>query len=389
MRLAARTRSIAPFFAMELSKQAQALSAQGKDVIQLNIGEPDFTAAPAVLAAMTTAVKAQKTQYTAALGLQPLREAIAQHYWDLYGVRVPACRIVVTAGASAALLLACAALVEVGDEVLLADPCYPCNRHFVGVHGGTTKLIATDASTRYQLSAAAVAAHWGERTQGVLLASPANPTGTSLAYDELGALCAAVKARGGYRIVDEIYLGLSYDTGEFGRRSVLALDPDAIVVQSFSKYFSMTGWRLGWMVAPEPLVPVLETLAQHLFICPSAPAQHAALACFEAESLAIYEQRRAAFKARRDYLVPALRDLGFGVPIMPDGAFYVYADISKFSTNSQQFAQDLLQQAHVAVTPGLDFGIAAPQTHVRFSYANDLAQLQAAVERIGRFVSRG
>jgi aspartate/methionine/tyrosine aminotransferase len=383
MRLASRTQSIAPFFAMELSKQANALAAQGKDVIKLNIGEPDFAAAPAVVAAMHSAVDAQKTQYTDALGLQPLREAIAQHYWDLYGVRVPASRIVVTAGASAALLLTCAALVEVGDEVLLADPCYPCNRHFVGVQGGTTKLIATDASTRYQLSAAAVAAHWGERTQGVLLASPANPTGTSLAYEELGALCAAVKARGGYRIVDEIYLGLSYD-GE--RRSVLALDPDAVVVQSFSKYFSMTGWRLGWIVAPEPLVPVLETLAQHLFICPSAPAQHAALACFEAESLAIYEERRKAFKARRDYLVPALCELGFGVPIMPDGAFYVYADVSKFSSDSTQFAQDLLQQAHVAVTPGLDFGIAAPKQHVRISYANDLTQLQSAVDRMGRFL---
>jgi aspartate/methionine/tyrosine aminotransferase len=382
-----------PFFAMELSKQANALAALGKDVIKLNIGEPDFAAAPAVVAAMTAAVQHQKTQYTDALGLQPLREAIAQHYWDLYGVRVAANRIVVTAGASAALLLACAALVEVGDEVLLADPCYPCNRHFVGVQGGTTKLIATDASTRYQLSAAAVAAHWGERTQGVLLASPANPTGTSLAYDELGALCAAVKARGGYRIVDEIYLGLSYDNGELGRRSVLALDPDAVVVQSFSKYFSMTGWRLGWIVAPEPLVPVLETLAQHLFICPSAPAQHAALACFEAESLAIYEQRRSAFKARRDYLVPALRELGFGVPIMPDGAFYVYANISQFSNastpNSTQFAQDLLQQAHVAVTPGLDFGIASPQHHVRLSYATDMTQLQAAVDRMGRFLKRG
>lgn len=386
MRLASRTQSIAPFFAMELSKQANALIAQGKDVIKLNIGEPDFAAAPAVQAAMVAALKAGKTQYTDALGIAPLREAIAQHYWDIYGVRVPASRIVVTAGASAALLLACAALVDVGDEVLMADPCYPCNRHFVGVHGGTTKLIATDASTRYQLSAAAVEAHWGERTRGVLLASPANPTGTALTHSELAVLCAAVKARGGFRIVDEIYLGLSYESE---RKSVLSFDDDAVVVQSFSKYFSMTGWRLGWIVAPEPLVPVLETLAQHLFICPSAPTQYAALACFEAESLALYEQRRAAFKARRDYLVPALRELGFGVPLVPDGAFYVYADISKFSQDSTPFANDLLHQAHVAVTPGMDFGITAPQRHVRFSYASDLAQLEAAVDRMGRYLKRG
>jgi aspartate/methionine/tyrosine aminotransferase len=374
---------------MELSKQANALIAQGKDVIKLNIGEPDFAAAPAVQAAMIAALNAGKTQYTDALGIAPLREAIAQHYWDIYGVRVSASRIVVTAGASAALLLACAALVDVGDEVLMADPCYPCNRHFVGVHGGTTQLIATDASTRYQLSAAAVDAHWRQHTRGVLLASPANPTGTSLTQDELGALCTAVKVRGGFRIVDEIYLGLSYDDQGAGRRSVLSFDNDAVVVQSFSKYFSMTGWRLGWIVAPEPLVPVLETLAQHLFICPSAPTQYAALACFEADSLMLYEQRRAAFKARRDYLVPALSDLGFNVPIMPDGAFYVYADVSKFSNDSTQFAQALLQQTHVAVTPGLDFGIAAPQQHVRFSYASSMDNLQAAVDRMGQFLKRG
>jgi aspartate/methionine/tyrosine aminotransferase len=418
MRLASRTQAIAPFFAMELSKQAQALAAGGADVIKLNIGEPDFTAAPDVVAAMQAALAGQKTQYTAALGIAPLREAIAQHYWQVYGIRVPARRIVVTAGGSAALLLACAALVEPGDEVLMADPCYPCNRHFVGTYGGTTKLIATDATSRYQLSAQSVAAHWGERSRGVLLASPANPTGTALSPAELAALCAVVKAKGGYRIVDEIYLGLSYPA-EGGtlhpqasaqanaRHSVLSFDDGAVVVQSFSKYFNMTGWRLGWMVVPDAMLGAVEALAQHLFICPSALAQHAALGCFTADSLALYEQRRAAFQARRDYLVPALRGLGFGVPVMPDGAFYVYADISalaRFGTavadgvnlaggagktgfnDSSAFAQQLLMQAHVAVTPGLDFGIAAPQQHVRFSYANDLTQLKLAVERIGRWL---
>ena len=311
MRLATRTTHITPFQAMEFSKAAALLQAQGKDVIQLNIGEPDFTAAPAVVAAMQAAVGNAQTQYSPALGLPALREAIAQHYQDLYGIAVAPSRIVVTAGASAALLLACAALVEPGDEVLMADPCYPCNRHFVGSYGGATTLIPTDASTRFQLTAALVDQHWSARTQGVMLATPANPTGTSIAFDELAAICAATRARGGYRIVDEIYLGLSYGTA---RRSVLECDPDAVVVQSFSKYFNMTGWRLGWIVAPEALVPVLERLAQNLFICASSPAQHAALACFEAQSLALYEQRRAAFQARRDYLVPALRDLSFGVP---------------------------------------------------------------------------
>ena len=386
MRIAQRAQAIAPFFAMELSKQAQALAAQGHDVIKLNIGEPDFGAAPAVVAAMRAAVTEQKTQYTAALGIAPLRESIAQHYADTYGVHVSPSRIVVTAGGSAALLLACAALVDVGDEVLMADPCYPCNRQFVGSYGGTTKLVPTDASTRYQLNAAHIATHWGERSRGVLLASPANPTGTALPLAELAAVCAAVKARGGYRIVDEIYLGLSYsDT----RQSVLSVDDEAVVVQSFSKYFNMTGWRLGWIIAPEWLVPTLEKLAQHLFICPSTPTQHAALACFQADSLALYEERRAAFKARRDYLVPALRNLGFGVPVMPDGAFYVYADVSKFSTDSAAFAQTLLHRAHVAVTPGLDFGDAAPRQHVRFSYAAGLETLHAAVNRLDKVTRTG
>ena len=381
MRLAQRAQQIAPFFAMELSKQAQTLRDQGHDVIKLNIGEPDFGAAPAVVAAMTQAITEQKTQYTDALGIAPLREAIAQHYADTYGVTVAPSRIVVTAGGSAALLLVCAALVELGDELLMADPCYPCNRQYVASYGGTTKLVPTDASTRYQLNAAHIETHWSERSRGVLLASPSNPTGTALPVDEMAAVCAAVKAKGGYRIVDEIYLGLTY--GET-RQSVLSVDNDAVVVQSFSKYFNMTGWRLGWIIAPEWLVPALEKLAQHLFICPSAPTQHAALACFQTESLALYEERRAAFKARRDYLVPALRDLGFGVPIMPDGAFYVYADVSKFSGDSAAFAQMLLHRAHVAVTPGLDFGDAAPQQHVRFSYAASLDRLEQAVERMGK-----
>jgi aspartate/methionine/tyrosine aminotransferase len=369
---------------MEFSKAAQQLSAQGADVIQLNIGEPDFTAAPAVVSAMQVAVGNAQTQYTPALGLPALREAIAQHYQEVYGVTVAPSRIVVTAGASAALLLACAALVEPGDEVLMADPCYPCNRHFVGSYGGTTQLIPTDASTRFQLTQALLDQHWSPRTQGVMLATPANPTGTSIPFEQLAAICASAKARGAYRIVDEIYVGLTYDGV---RRSVLECDPDAVVVQSFSKYFNMTGWRLGWIVAPEALVPVLERLAQNLFICASSPAQRAALACFESASLALYETRRAAFKARRDYLVPALQNLGFTVPVVPDGAFYVYADVSRFSDDSAQFARDVLHNAHVALTPGLDFGQQSPKQYVRFSYAADLSRLQLAVARLGSYLN--
>lgn len=383
LRLAQRTQHITPFQAMEFSKAAAVLRQQGHDVISLNIGEPDFSAAPAVVAAMHRALDAGLTQYSPALGIAPLRRAIAKHYADHYQVDVSPERIVITAGASAGLLLTCAALVEHGDGVLMADPCYPCNRHFVSSYGGHAQLVPTDASTRFQLTAAHINQHWQANTHGVMLATPANPTGTAVPMGELSAICNAVKSRGGYRIVDEIYLGLSYDEP---CRSVLSVDPDAIVIQSFSKYFNMTGWRLGWIVAPEPLVPVLERLAQNLFICASTAAQHAALACFEPDSLALFETRRLAFKARRDYLVPALQALGFGVPIVPDGAFYVYADISAFSNDSAQFARDVLQHAHVALTPGMDFGQHAPKQYVRFSYATDKVLLEEAVQRLKAYL---
>ena len=308
MQFAARTEKIEPFYVMEVAKAAQALAAQVADSANpmsfLNIGEPDFTAAPLVQQAAQTAIAQGQTQYTSALGLPALRTAIGQWYSDRFGVQVDAGRIVVTAGASAALQLACLALVNAGDEVLMPDPSYPCNRHFVSSADGVARLIATTPDQRYQLTSEQVQAHWGAQTRGVLLASPSNPTGTSIAPDELQRIHAVVQSKGGFTIVDEIYLGLSYEEA-FGR-SALALGEDIISINSFSKYFSMTGWRLGWMVLPPAMVPVVERLAQNLFICPSTIAQHAALACFAPESLALYEQRRAQFKARRGFFIPAL-----------------------------------------------------------------------------------
>ena len=296
-------------------------------------------------------------------------------------------RIVVTAGASAGLLLACAALVGEGDEVLMPDPCYPCNRHFVSAFGGTPVLVAADAGQRYQLTGADVARAWGPRTRGVIVASPSNPTGTSMTEPQLREMLAAVRARDGFAIVDEIYQGLSYDHAPL---SALQVDSDVITVNSFSKYFNMTGWRLGWLVVPQALVPVFEKLAQNLFICPSAIAQHAALACFHPDAIAIYETRRREFQRRRDFLVPALRELGFQVPVMPDGAFYVYADIGAVdhpaAGDSSAFSMAMLAAAHVAIVPGDDFGFAAPQRHVRFSYATSYARLEEAVQRIGRLL---
>jgi aspartate/methionine/tyrosine aminotransferase len=397
MQFSTRAQRIEPFYVMEVAKAAQALAREvahtDQPVIFLNIGEPDFTAPALVQEAAARAIGSGATQYTNALGLEPLREAISGWYASRFGLDVTARRIVVTAGASAALQLACLALIEAGDEILMPDPSYPCNRHFVSAAEGSAKLIPSGAAERFQLSAAQVQAHWGDKTRGVLLASPSNPTGTSIDPTELRRIHEVVKSKGGITIVDEIYLGLSYDDA-FGQ-TALAIDDDIISINSFSKYFNMTGWRLGWMVVPDAMVPVVERLAQNLFICASTISQHAALACFAPESIAEFERRRAEFKARRDYFLPQLNRLGLSVPVMPDGAFYAWADCSQMAHKlgvapgancSWDFAHALLQQAHIAATPGRDFGTADTARHIRFSTANSMAQLQEAVARMERLL---
>jgi aspartate/methionine/tyrosine aminotransferase len=391
MKIARRAERIEPFYVLEVAKAAAELEQQaGNDaqaMIHLTIGEPDFTAPPLVQEAAIRAIRAGTTQYTPAIGLGALRERISDWYSQRFGIHVPASRIVVTAGASAALQLVCTALIEAGDEVLMPDPCYPCNRHFVLAAEGQPVVIPTTAAERFQLSADKVAEHWNHNTRGVLLASPSNPTGTSMQPDELRRIHDFVQSRGGITLLDELYLGLSHDAA-FGQTG-LALDENVISINSFSKYFSMTGWRLGWLVAPEPLVPVIERLAQNFFLCPSAVAQHAALACFEPESIAEYERRRAEFKARRDWFIPALEEIGFRVPVAPDGAFYAWADCSAWCEawglpSSWEFAFEAMKRAQVAVSPGRDFGQADTARFVRFSTANAMENLQEAVARLGR-----
>jgi len=390
MRLASRLEHIAPFYVMECAKAAEAIAcspacdpaAGGERMIFLNIGEPDFGAAPLVVQAAERCLRYGATQYTQATGLPALRERIAGWYGQRFGLQVAPERIVVTAGASAALQLACLALFEPGDEVLMPDPSYPCNRHFVAAAGARAVLLTAGPATRFQPDAAAVAARCTPATRGVLLASPSNPTGTSIARDTLAAIVEAVRQRGGVTIVDEIYLGLSYDDA-YGH-SVLELGDDVISINSFSKYFSMTGWRLGWMVLPPALVAPVEKLAQNLFICASSLAQHAALACFEPESIAEYERRRSEFRARRDFVVPALQRLGLAVPVLPDGAFYAWADCSRFSPSSWDFCFDMMQRAHVALTPGRDFGPAAAERYLRLSFASAMPELREAMDRLTR-----
>jgi aspartate/methionine/tyrosine aminotransferase len=397
MRISQRAQKIEPFYVMEIGKAASELAAQvahtDKPMIFVNIGEPDFTAPPLVQEAAQRAIRDGVTQYTQATGIHVLRERISAWYATRFGVQVPARRIVITAGASAALQLACLALIEAGDEVLMPDPSYPCNRHFVAAADGIAKLIACTPQERFQLTADKVQPAWNTKTRGVLLASPSNPTGTSIHPDELRRIHNVVNQRGGVTIIDEIYLGLSHDA-TFGQ-SALKIDDQIISINSFSKYFNMTGWRLGWMVVPDAMVTVVENLAQHLYICPSTVSQRAALACFEDASITEYERRRAEFKARRDYFIPALRNLGFEVPVEPDGAFYVYADCSKIEQKlgvspsssasaggSWDFCFEMMRRAHIAITPGRDFGNDTTHRYVRFSTASSMQDLQTAVARM-------
>lgn len=385
--LAERLQQIAPFHVMEMIKRAGEMEQAGRSVIYMCIGEPDFAPAQPVLdAAQRALAGGTAMRYTAALGLQPLREAISAHYRDAFGVDVPAARIVITAGASGALLLACAALVERDAEVLMPDPSYPCNRHFITAFNGRPVLIPSGPADRFQLSAAMVAANWNDQTRGVLLASPSNPTGTSMTRDQLAQTIAAVRERGGFSLVDEIYQGLTYDDQPF---TALSLDDDVVVINSFSKYFNMTGWRLGWLVVPPALMPEIEKLAQNFYICPSSMAQHAALACFTPEALAIAEQRRQEMRRRRDYLVPALQGLGFDIPVPPDGAFYVYADCSRLTDDAMQFCRDVLEHSGVALTPGVDFGEVGAKRFIRVSYATSMPKLEEAISRLAAYLARG
>ena len=384
-RIAARMADIAPFRVMEILARARELEAAGKPVIHMEIGEPDFATPQPVIDAAMAAIAKGDMHYTPAAGIRKLREAIADFYTTRYGIRVDPARIIVTPGASGALLLALGVLLSPKDAVIVADPGYPCNRHFVRLLEGRPINVPVGPETRYQLSAALIESHWDQRTVAALVSTPANPTGTLVDRDEMAAIAGVIAKHGGEPIVDEIYHGLTY--GE-DAATALSVAPDAFIVNSFSKYFQMTGWRLGWLVAPERYVREAETLAQNIFLAASTPAQYAALAAFHPATIALLEERRREFEARRNFLLPALREIGFRIPITPAGAFYLYADCSAFTDDSSRFAKDLLETAYVAITPGADFGVNAPEKHVRFAYTTDIATLRVAVERIGRFVGR-
>lgn len=374
-----RLRDIEPFRVVEVLTRAKQLAAQGVDIVHMEAGEPDFATAQPIIDAAKAALDNGATYYTSALGLPELRERVAQFYQRQYGLNIPASRILITPGASGALLLIAALLVNPGQGMLMADPGYPCNRNFLRLVEGEGQLVPVTVAERYQLTASKAEEAWQPNTVGALVASPANPTGEILRRDELADLYNLVKSKNGTLVVDEIYHGLTY--GE-DTPSILEITDEAYVINSFSKFFGMTGWRLGWLVAPEEAVPHLERLAQNLFISMSTMGQYGALAGFEEATLKILEERRDIFKQRRDFLVPALRELGFDIPNMPAGALYVYANIERFSNNSTAFCKHLLEEHAIAITPGADFGRFRSDQHVRFAYTTSMEQLHKGVEKL-------
>ena len=374
-----RLKHIRPFYVMEILAEAYKLQAQGKDVIHLEVGEPDFDTPELIIQAGITALKTGKTRYTPAMGIPELREKIADDYPAPY--RPSMQRIAVTPGSSSALQLAFACLLNPGDEVLLTDPGYPCNKNFIRLYNGIAKAIPVSADTNYQLTAELIQQHWTDQTRGVLLGTPANPTGSIISDDAMQHIAATVRELGGTLIVDEIYHGLVYGN-EIS--SALHAGNDIFIINSLSKYYGMTGWRLGWMVVPEAYQEDINKLAQNLYISANTPAQHAALQVFTTQAQAEFERRRVIMQERRDFIVPALQTLGFDIPHMPEGAFYAYADSSQFSDNSDELALRLLNDALIGVAPGKDFGEYRHKQHIRFSYANSMDNLQRAVERMAK-----
>ena len=383
---AKRTEGISPFYVMELLRRAKQLEAQGKDIVHMEIGEPDFMTPSPIVAAGVEHIETGAVKYTSAAGLPELREKISEFYRQHYSVTVDKRRIFVTPGASGAFLLALGVSLNPAEELLMADPCYPCNSNFVKLFDAKAKAIPVDASSRYQLTAAHVEQHWTAATKGVLIASPSNPTGTVIAPDQLQQVIRSVERLGGCFYSDEIYHGLVY-----GEKATTALgfSDRVFVINSFSKYFGMTGWRVGWLVVPEEFVEVTERLAQNIFIATATHSQYAALAAFDPCTLIELEHRRAEFEQRRDFLYNALLRLGFKIPIKPDGAFYIYADCSRFTDDSYQFALDLLETEGLAITPGKDFGANDAQHYVRFAYTTSIESMSIALQRLEHFINRG
>jgi len=383
-KISTRMQGISPFHVMDLLAQAKQLEAEGHDVIHLEVGEPDFPTPQSINIAAINAIESGQTKYTAATGLPELKQAVARYYQQRLNTGLNPENIIITPGASGALQLALSVIVDSGQSVLMADPGYPCNRHFVRLLDASAHSIAVDASTQYQLSAEIIEQNWQANTAAVLIASPSNPTGSIISKGEMQKIINVVEGKNAILLVDEIYQGLVYDQPDF---SAAALSPNVFVINSFSKFFSMTGWRLGWLIVPDEFIEPVDRLAQNLFLAPSTISQYAALSAFESDTLILLDKQRDKLKQRRDFLVSGLSELGFDIRIKPAGAFYIYASIAKFSNDSFSFCNRLLHHSYVAITPGIDFGEHQANLYVRFAYTQNVEKLQMALDRIGDFLT--
>jgi len=383
MNIAQRLSEISPFFVMEILARAKELERQGRDIVHMEIGEPDFPTPPTVLAAAARALGQTDIKYTPAAGLPELRQAIASFYRQRHGVTLDQRRIFVTPGASGALMLVMGLALNPGEDVLLADPGYPCYPNFVRVFGGHPRLLPVDELSEFNLSAALIEANWNASVAGVITASPANPTGSIMPPHAMQALIDRVGEKQGFVVSDEIYHGLEYAGAA---TTALRYSEDVFVINSFSKYFGMTGWRLGWAVVPESAIEGAERLAQNLFISAPTLSQWAALAAFDPETLQELERRRTQFAERRDVLCEGLSRLGFQIRAKPEGAFYVYADCSQVTPDSRAFAMELLEVAGVAITPGRDFGTHQPERFLRFCYTASIPRIREGLDRMADFL---
>lgn len=376
-----KAQEIRPFLAMDVLERAQAIERKtGVNVIHLEVGEPDFNTPPAIVDAAVRAMRDGETHYTHSLGLPELRQAIAAWYAAEYSVRVSPEQIIVTSGSSPAILLALAALLDPGDEVVLSDPRYACYANFIQLCDGVCVDVPVDETEAFQYTAAKVRSHLTSRTKAILINSPANPTGTLLPFDEM----AGIAGLGPLVISDEVYHGLVYD----GRaHSILECTDQALVLNGFSKLFAMTGWRLGYVIAPPSLVRPMQKIQQNLFISAGAFVQYAGIAALQ-QSWPDVQRMVEMYNQRRQVILAGLRDIGFGVPYDPTGAFYVFADATRFGRDSYTLAFDILERAKVAVAPGIDFGRNG-EGYLRFSYANSLENIHEALRRLKQYLVHG
>lgn len=378
-----RLQDVNAFHVMSLMAEAKQLEAEGNRVIHMEMGEPDFSTPQPIIDAGIESLQSGCTHYTPTLGLPALREAIANFYLTEYRVTVEPAQIVITPGSATALQLVLTLMVSEGDVVAIPDPAYPSTHNLVKLLGANVLHIPVNEDSSWQLTIELLEQHWNDAVKAVLLASPSNPTGTLLENTQLQNIAEFCESKGVFLLMDEIYHGLVYGDAP---KTAVGINQNTFVINSFSKFYGMTGWRVGWIVSPKPYLAELNKLAQHTFLAAPTPGQYAALAAFKPETHKILIERRNEFEMRRDYLYEALANIGFKMRVKPQGAFYIYADCSELCEDSFDFARKILQEKHVAITPGIDFGVTGAKQHVRFAYTTNIENLKIGIQRLSEYI---